>query len=209
MLHTERIMVLAPHTDDGELGCGGSIAKYVEAGKQVTYVAFSTCSQSLPVTLMPDTLAIECKAATGVLGVQNLIILDFEVRKFSYYRQEILEELIRLRKTMNPQTIFVPAAHDVHQDHQVIYSEGIRAFKDCNVLGYELPWNNLHFSPNYFERLEHKHLTAKQASLSQYNSQSHRSYMQKEFISSLANVRGVQCRSTLAEAFEVYKMVSA
>lgn len=40
--------VLAPHTDDGELGCGTSIARFVEEGADVFYAAFSTADQSLP-----------------------------------------------------------------------------------------------------------------------------------------------------------------
>ena len=42
------ILVLAPHTDDGELGLGGTISKLIELGKKVTYVAFSTAQQSVP-----------------------------------------------------------------------------------------------------------------------------------------------------------------
>lgn len=208
MLHTDRILVLAPHTDDGELGCGASLAKYIASGKQVTYIAFSTCSNSLPKELPTDTLAIECKAATTSLGVQQLMLLDFEVRRFQSHRQEILEELVRLNKTLNPQTVFLPAKKDIHQDHQVIYAEGMRAFKSCNVLGYELPWNNLQFAPNYFEKLDAAHLEAKQKALTEYKSQTHRRYMKEDFISSLATVRGVQCGAPFAEAFEVYRMSS-
>ncbi len=36
------VLVLAPHTDDGELGCGGFLSKLIEHGVSVTYVAFST-----------------------------------------------------------------------------------------------------------------------------------------------------------------------
>ena len=42
----ERILVISPHTDDGELGCGGSIAKFVDEGKEVFYAALSTCEKS-------------------------------------------------------------------------------------------------------------------------------------------------------------------
>lgn len=201
-------MVLAPHTDDGELGCGASIAKYIAAGKQVIYVAFSTCSQSLPKELPADTLAVECKAATNALGIQDVIFFDFEVRKLLFHRQEILEELIRLNKQLQPQTVFIPAQHDVHQDHQVIYAEGLRAFKNCNVLGYELPWNNFSFAPVYFEKLEENHLAKKQAALLEYKSQTGRSYMQPAFHTALATVRGVQCNAPFAEAFEMYRMSS-
>ena len=44
----ERVLILAPHTDDGELGCGGTIARLTEEGNDVYYIAFSTAEQSLP-----------------------------------------------------------------------------------------------------------------------------------------------------------------
>lgn len=207
MLQTNRILILAPHTDDGELGCGASIAKYVEAGKEVIYVAFSTCSASLPKELPADTLALECKAATIALGVKNIQLFDFEVRQMQASRQEILERLVSLNKELKPETVFIPARHDVHQDHQVIYAEGRRAFKNCNLLGYELPWNNRQFSPAYFEKVSESHIASKQTALSAYVSQKHRAYMQPDFTSSLATVRGIQCGTAFAEAFEVYTLL--
>lgn len=42
------ILVLAPHTDDGELGLGGTISKLIELGKKVTYVAFQPLSSPYP-----------------------------------------------------------------------------------------------------------------------------------------------------------------
>jgi N-acetylglucosamine malate deacetylase 1 len=206
MLHTNRILVLAPHTDDGELGCGASIAKYIAAGKEVTYIAFSTCSQSLPKELPSNTLEVECREATKALGIQEVRFFDFEVRKLLFHRQEILEELILLNKTLQPETVFIPARNDVHQDHQVIYAEGLRAFKNCNLLGYELPWNNFQFYPTYFEKLEKTHLLAKEGALQEYGSQSHRRYMQPGFMEAMAVVRGVQCGAAFAEAFEVYHL---
>lgn len=208
MLHTDNILILAPHTDDGELGCGASVAKYTAAGKQVTYAAFSTCRQSLPDHLPPDRLAVECKEATNELGIQVLTLFDFEVRRFSYSRQEILEELLRLDKTLNPQTVFMPAKEDRHQDHQVIYAEAMRAFKNANLLGYELPWNNTNFAPAYFETLEACHVQAKQKALGKYGTQAHRRYMQPVFAEALARVRGVQCGTGFAEAFELYRLKS-
>jgi len=43
-----RILVLSPHTDDGELGCGGAVSRFVEEGKHVTYAALSCCEKSVP-----------------------------------------------------------------------------------------------------------------------------------------------------------------
>ncbi len=208
MLNTKNILVLAPHTDDGELGCGASIAKYIAEGKKVTYLAFSTCSQSLPKDHPGDTLATECRAATKALGIQEVRFHDFEVRKLLFHRQEILEALIKLNQELSPETVFLPAEHDVHQDHQVIFAEGLRAFKNANVLGYELPWNNFRFQPNYFEKISEQHLHSKQKSLAEYRSQSHRKYMSEDFTRSLAVVRGLQANAPFAEAFEIYRMFS-
>ncbi|MGZ5190163.1 MAG: PIG-L deacetylase family protein [Flavisolibacter sp.] len=203
MQETKNILVLAPHTDDAEFGCGASIAKFIEQGKQVTYIAFSSCSQSLPKGLPEDRLIEECTKSTKSLGIQNTRILNFEVRNFYQQRQSILEELIRIRKEFNPQTIFLPAQNDIHQDHQVIYAEGLRAFRNLNILGYELPWNNRRFNPNYFETVSESHLISKQNALKEYQSQSHRKYMNDELVRSLAIVRGIQCESMFAEAFEI------
>jgi len=206
MQKTDTILILAPHTDDGELGCGASIAKYIAEGKQVHYVAFSSCAASLPSQFSPDTLVKECTAATRSLGITSLRFFDFEVRKFPSFRQEILEQLVVLQRDLQPQTVFLPAAGDVHQDHQVIHAEGFRAFKKANLLGYELPWNNTRFQPNYFEPITPEQLKRKQQALDEYKSQAHRQYMQETFIRSLAIVRGLQAQVELAEAFEVYRM---
>src|SRR6056297_2205904 len=98
------ILILAPHTDDGEFGCGGSIAKFLEKGNNVYYVAFSTAKQSVPEGLPQDILEKEVKVATKRLGIkpENLIIYGFEVRKLNYIREDILEELVKLKKKLNP-----------------------------------------------------------------------------------------------------------
>ena len=76
------VLVLAPHTDDAELGAGGTIAKLIELGAKVTYVAFSTASESVPQGLPKDILKIEVRTATKKLGIapENLIILQVGLR---------------------------------------------------------------------------------------------------------------------------------
>jgi len=210
MLNPKRILVLAPHTDDGELGCGGAIAKFCEEGKEVFYVAFSDCKISLAADLPPDTLRNECKKATALLGIKeaNLIFFDYDVRTFPEYRQSILEELVKLNKSIQPDLVFTPASQDVHQDHGVVYAETLRAYKYCSILGYELPWNNLSFNYDFFIRLSEKNIQSKTNSLAAYTSQSHRSYFKKDFILSLAKVRGVQAGDDYAEAFESIRLIT-
>lgn len=210
MFDPQIILVLAPHTDDGELGCGGSMAKFAEEGKHIYYAAFSLCAKSLAPGLAADTLAHECRKATSVLGVpsDNIMLFDFEVREFPKFRQEILEEMVKLNKKINPDLVFLPSSKDIHQDHGLIHTEALRAFKHSTQLGYELPWNHSQFNSTFFINLKEIHLTKKTEALKSYQSQGQRSYMQEDFIQSLAKVRGVQSNSEYAEAFEVYKMIS-
>ncbi len=208
-LKTETILVLSPHTDDAELGCGAAIARWTEEGKQVHYAAFSLCETSLAPGLPVDTLEKECRTATSLLGIEpaHLYFFKFPVREFPAYRQPILEELVALNKKINPQLVVFPSATDVHQDHQVIHQEAIRAFKFCSMIGYEQPWNNKKLSTDLFVTLSESHLEKKVAALKAYSSQAHRNYMQGSFIHSLASVRGLQAGNSLAEAFEVYNWI--
>jgi LmbE family N-acetylglucosaminyl deacetylase len=209
MFSPNKILVLAPHTDDGELGAGGTIARFCSEGKEVHYAAFCLCSKSLPSALPPDTLEHECKKATATLGIQaaNLVLFNYEVRELPAFRQQILEELLQLNARIKPDLVLLPAASDIHQDHQVIHQEGMRAFKNVTFAGYELPWNNFSFRTNMFIRLSEDHLAKKISSLKAYASQSHRNYMQEDFTRSLAKVRGVQANAEYAEAFEIYKWI--
>jgi LmbE family N-acetylglucosaminyl deacetylase len=210
MFNPKKILVLAPHTDDGELGCGGTIAKFCQEGREVYYAAFCLCAKSLPADLPADTLELECKKATALLGIpaSNLILFNYEVRELPASRQSILEELLKLNKSIAPDLVLLPAVSDVHQDHQVIHQEGMRAFKNTSFAGYELPWNNYSFRTSFFMRLSETELNTKIESLKAYRSQAHRNYMKEDFTRSLAKVRGVQCNSDYAEAFEIYKLIS-
>lgn len=202
-------LVLAPHTDDGEFGCGGTLARLIDQGTDVHYIAFSICEDSVPSEFPPDILATEIEHATQKLNIHssNLRVHRYPVRNFHNHRQEILEMLVSVRRELIPDLVLLPSTVDVHQDHQVITAEGIRAFKHATILGYELPWNNFQFSNDAFVSLEEKHIVKKIEALQQYKSQVHRSYAQKEFIESLARVRGQQANTLYAEAFEVVRWI--
>lgn len=204
------VIVLAPHPDDGEFGCGGSIHKLVQEGCTVFYVYFSNCHKSIPKGIDKDILSHELQKATKHLGIknENIIGLNFPVREFPKYRQEILEELIVLRKKINPELVLLPNSDDVHQDHQVINQEGIRAFKHASILGYELPWNNLVFTSNFHYCLSSENLKAKWNAINEYKSQGFRNYKSEDFTISLARVRGTQIGKEYAEAFELIRWIS-
>jgi N-acetylglucosamine malate deacetylase 1 len=201
------VLVLAPHTDDGEIGCGGLISKLKRLGKKVTYVAFSTCEESLPLDFPKNTLEVEVSNATNVLKIDELIIYKFKVRHFPQYRQEILEILVKLNKKIKPDLVLLPMSTDIHQDHKTIYEEGVRAFKKNNLFGYELVWNNFILKNQLFIKLEEIDILNKIKSIEEYKSQNFRDYINGEFIKSLAVVRGKQINYKYCETFEIIRMI--
>jgi LmbE family N-acetylglucosaminyl deacetylase len=201
--------VLSPHTDDGELGCGGTIAKLVEEGKEIHYAVFSICEDTVPPEYPKDILEREFKEAMGVLGVnsENLHIYRFKVRHFPTFRQDILGEMIKLKDNLRPDLVFLPSINDLHQDHTTTALEGLRAFKGTTVLGYEIPWNNITFNTVSFIPLQERHVKKKSDAMLCYKSQSFRGYTNPEFIFSLAMTRGTQIGISYAEVFEVIRWI--
>ncbi|MFA7709771.1 MAG: PIG-L deacetylase family protein [Candidatus Neomarinimicrobiota bacterium] len=206
----KKILILAPHTDDGEFGCGGTIDRFINEKNEVYYVAFSDCEKSLDVGMPPDTLLKELKNATKTLGIQpeNVITKNFEVRCFERDRQRILEEMVYLNKELNPDLVFLPSPNDLHQDHNTIAMEGLRAFKlKSTILGYEVPWNNLTFNTTCFVSLSKENIDQKIRALKCYKSQKNRFYSSEKFIRSLAITRGTQVGVEYAETFEVLRWI--
>src|SRR5436305_10066174 len=156
-----KALVLAPHTDDGEFGCGGTMARLVDAGCEVRYVAFSIATRSLPEGFAPDTLAREVREATAELGIaaEHLAVHDFDVRTFPEHRQDILELLVGMWEEWQPDVVFQPSLHDVHQDHKTVAEEGLRAFKRTTILGYEITLNKFDFVFQWYVALEELYVT--------------------------------------------------
>ena len=204
------ILLLSPHTDDVELGCGGSIVKFIEAGHEILWVVFSTAEESLPKDLPKDTLRNEFLNVMNALGLdnKNYKTFNFRVRDLDKHRQEILEELVKIGKEFKPDMVVGPSLNDFHQDHRVVANEMVRAFKTLSsIICYELPWNHITFDPQLFVKLDKRHIDKKSEILRKYTSQliQERTYFSEEFIYGLARVRGVQCNADYAETFEVLR----
>jgi len=205
----QRILCLAPHTDDVECGCGGSIARFIEEKKEVFYVSFSFAKKSIPKGFSKNATLNEIQESGKVLGLkkENMIFNDFEVRTFPSVRQEILEVLIQLNKDIKPDLILLPSSKDTHQDHETIFKEGFSCFKKQTMLGYEIIWNNLDFNTNIFIRLSEKNLNTKIKALECYLSQKIKISGGTEFMRHLAIVRGNQIGVKYAECFEAIRWI--
>tara|TARA_B100000945_G_C20102997_1_gene466774 strand:+ start:34 stop:660 length:627 start_codon:yes stop_codon:yes gene_type:complete len=206
----EKALILAPHPDDGEFSSGGTINRFiVEKKYEFWYIAFSPCTASIPDDLDDEVLYEELNNSILHLGInsKNLRTYDIPVRNFPDYRQKILDILIDFKRDVNPDLVLLPSSNDIHQDHQVIHNEGIRAFKNVSILGYEIPWNNFEFSNRLFIKLEKKHLNAKWNAIKQYKSQKFRQYSDRSVFDSLARLRGSQINTRYAESFEIIRWI--
>jgi LmbE family N-acetylglucosaminyl deacetylase len=205
----QTILVLAPHTDDGELGAGGSIARWASEGHDIHYVAFSACQTAIPDGWPEDVLRSEVAAATQVLGLtpEQLRVLDFDVRLFAHDRHKILQAMVDLNRELSPDLVLMPSVDDLHQDHGVVAQEGLRAFKRTSILAYEIAWNNISFETSCFVRLDEAHVQAKLDALQCYQSQSERPYADPDFLRSQVRYHGVQAGVRYAETFDVLRWI--
>ena len=196
----EKVLVLSPHTDDGELGAGGTMAKLLERGSEITYFAFSAPKARL---------REECKKSLEVFGVRNYEIFDIQVRLFPGQRQKILDILYDYNRENQVDLVLTPSTNDLHQDHQTVTNEALRVFKESTILGYELPWNLIDFKENCFVSLEEHHVKKKISALWNYESQiqANRPYFNEKYLKSLMRAHGLKIRKVYAEAFEAMKLV--
>ena len=206
------ILILSPHTDDAELGAGGTIIKLLNKGCKIFWIIFSTAEESIPKGFNKNSLREEFQNVAEYLKLNNsqYLINNFKVRYLHEKRQEILEILIRQKELINPDLVIGPSQNDVHQDHQVVSNEMIRAFKNyCSIISYELPWNNFNFDSRFYVRLDRKTINKKITILKYYKTQIalNRKYFSEQAIIGLAAIRGSQINADYAEAFEVIKWI--
>ena len=202
-----RILCLSPHADDSDIWAGGSIARWIEEGKNVHYVAFSIPPDDIE--HKPLVLRKELLEATEVLGIkrENIHISNFVPREFPNSRQDILDYMLFLKQDVKPDLVLLPSTNDTHQDHKVISEEGFRAFKLCSIVGYESPYNNMQFKTGMYVKLSKKHIERKIAAVKKYKSQEDKIYANEGFFKSLAQVRGAQIGAEFAECFEVIRVI--
>ena len=168
------------------------------------WVVFSSAEDSVPDGVPKNTLKLEFLEVVKYLklGSEQFHINDLRVRNFDKVRQNILDKLVNIKKTFKPDLVIGPSLNDFHQDHQVVANEMVRAFKTtASIISYELPWNHIIFSTQLFIKLNDKEIMTKWEMLKKYKSQISlgRSYFSKDYIRSIAKVRGLQCNAKYAE----------
>lgn len=203
-----KVLVLSPHTDDLEYGCGGTVYKLIKQGHDICAVVFSNCKNSLIENGMDEmTLYQENIEAMEVLGVKDVIYLDMDNRLLFKGREFILEFLTKLNRERQFDMIMLPWVGDIHQDHKTVAEEALRAFRrtSATILMYEIVAAD-GFRPNYFVPLSDKEIYKKKTALECYHSQKKlRKYFDPSLVESIAEHRGIFIMEKYAEAFELVR----
>ncbi len=201
-------LIFSAHVDDAELGMGGTMAKMIEQDNDIQIVAFSSADKSLPEGYSKGSLIQEAIAAAAALGAPVPMILGYETRQFPRDRQDILEDLIKIRDEFNPGVVWCPSDNDRHQDHRVLSEEVQRAFHYKPIFMYQMVWNQRVIYMDHFEVLTNQHLLTKTKALKQFKSQKIKPYMRPNNIVAQSINWGLAINQPYAEVFQVVKSIN-
>jgi LmbE family N-acetylglucosaminyl deacetylase len=204
-----RLLVVGAHSDDIEIGCGGTILKLVEEGaiSAIWWVVLSGNGER----------AGEAEASAHALlngAVEKQVIVhDFKDGFFPYDGGEIKAFFENLKSEFSPDIIFTHQRQDLHQDHRVSCELTWNTFRDHLILEYEVPkYDGDMGSPNLFVPLEDDLCRQKVDHLLHYfASQRDKRWFREDLFSGLLRLRGMECQSptSFAEAFYCRKAVLA
>jgi LmbE family N-acetylglucosaminyl deacetylase len=199
------LLAIGAHSDDIEIGCGGTILKLIEQGSvaEVWWVVLTGES----------TRAAEARRSAEAMlaGVPStrVIIKDFRDGYFPYDDGEIKRFFEELKGEVSPDVVLTHQRADLHQDHRVTCELTWNTFRDHLVLEYEIPKYDGDMSvPNLFVSLQESLCRRKIEHLMEhFGSQRSKRWFAEDLFSGLLRLRGMECNSPTfyAEAFHCRK----
>lgn len=202
-----RLLCLGAHSDDIEIGCGGTILRIAaEApGLIVRWIVFSADERR-------GTEARNSAAAVlENVSKKQIEVLGFRDGYFPSQSADIKDCFEAVKRDFEPSLIFTHRHNDAHQDHRVLAELTFNTFRNHLVLEYEIPkYDGDLGNPNFFVPLTRAQLQGKIDNLSRhFVSQRGRSWFVDETFIAMARLRGIGCNAPegLAEAFYVRKLV--
>lgn len=200
----KRVLFLGAHPDDIEIGCGALIHNIVNK-TEILCVTLSDNQKN------PDLKKVknEHLESMKVLGVpeEKVVFGPFETRVFPDARQDILEYFLKLRKEFKPDLIFTHSKQDVHQDHNTMTDEALRAFRGITVLGFDVVRSSYGFFPNFLVEVTEENVNKKIEALSQYDTYQDRYYFNAELTRSIMVRHGALAERPFAEGFDILRIV--
>ena len=200
----KRVLFLGAHPDDIELGCG-ALLHHIVKQTDVLCVTLSDNQKN------PDLKNVknEHYEAMAVLGVpeEKIILGPFTTRVFPAARQEILEFFLKLRRDFKPDLIFVHSRQDIHQDHNTMTEEALRAYRGITVLGFDVVRSSYDFFPHFLVEVTEEDVNKKIEALSKYETYREKYYFNSELTRSIMVRHGALAELPFAEGFDILRIV--
>lgn len=200
----KRVLFLGAHPDDIEIGCGALIHNIVNK-TEILCVTLSDNQKNPDLKKVRD----EHLRSMKVLGVpeEKVLFGPFTTRIFQNSRQDILEYFLKLRKEFKPDLIFTHSRQDVHQDHNTMTDEALRAFRGITVLGFDVVRSSYGFFPHFLIEVTEEDVNKKIEALSQYDTYQDRYYFNAELTRSIMVRHGALAERPFAEGFDILRIV--
>jgi len=200
----KKVLFLGAHPDDIEIGCGALIHNIVQK-TEILCVTLSDNQKN------PDLKNVKSEhlKSMKVLGVpeDKITFGPFVTRVFPTARQEILEYFLQLRKDYQPDLIFTHSKQDVHQDHNTMTDEALRAFRGVTVLGFDVVRSSNGFFPHFLTEVSEEDVNAKINALAEYETYRDRYYFNAELTRSIMVRHGALAERPFAEGFDILRIV--
>ena len=201
------ILCLGAHADDIEIGCGGTILKFLaeRPGLKVVWVVFSASG--------PRRAEAKASAQTFLAGTarSKIVVKRFRDGFFPYQGEAIKEFFEELKTMVEPDLVFSHYRDDRHQDHRVLSDFTWNTFRNNLILEYEIPKFDGDLSqPNVFVPLETKICEKKVTAISRcFKTQKNKHWFTDDTFFGLMRLRGIECggNTKYAEAFYGRKLV--
>lgn len=197
-----RILAIGAHPDDLELACGGTLAKYADAGHSIHALVMSQgCEGGLADRRMKE--AADGARYMGATTVTVHDLPDTALEACANRMVQLIEEAILATR---PDMILTHSSNDQHQDHLAVHQATLRAARQhATILCYESPSTTRAFNPSFFVDIE-DYLGVKVRAVQTHADQAGKPYMSAERVTGMATFRGGQSKSRHAEAFELVRM---
>jgi LmbE family N-acetylglucosaminyl deacetylase len=202
-----RILCLGAHSDDIEIGCGGTLLQLEKMRPRpvVRWVVWSA------VGARASEARRGARRFLGASAVEAVRLYDFRDGYFPSQFASIKDSFEILATEFKPDIIFTHAREDRHQDHRVISDLTWNTFRNQLILEYEIPkWDGDLAQPNLYVPVSRSIASRKsRALMSAFGSQRSKDWFSEETFLGLMRLRGMECRATdgYAEAFHSRKIV--
>jgi len=197
----KRVLCLGAHSDDIEIGCGGTVLQMIQQSKSLEIYWLVLCAN-------PERTLEARRSANAFLArarKKTIVVKPFRDGFLPYLGSPVKQCFEELKKAFTPDVIFTHCRHDLHQDHRLVCELTWNTFRDHFILEYEVPKYDADLrSPNFFVPLSDAQARKKVNNLIRYfTTQRNKHWFCEELFYGLMRLRSTEAASPsrYSEAF--------